>query len=63
VRISSGMARIPQRDLRASQELAAFYIFPPGVGKSIGSLFATHPPMEKRIEALQRLERQLQGTA
>jgi len=63
VRISSGMARIPQRDLRASQELAAFYIFPPGVGKSIGALFATHPPMEKRIEALERLERQLQGTA
>src|SRR5688572_32489385 len=61
--ISSGMARIPQRDLRATQELAAFYIFPPGAGKSIAGLFATHPPMEKRIEALQRLERQLQGTA
>ena len=62
-RISSGMARIPQRDLRATQELAAFYIFPPGAGKAIGSLFATHPPMEKRIAALQRLEMQLQGTA
>jgi heat shock protein HtpX len=62
-RISSGMARIPQRDLRATQELAAFYIFPPGAGKSIAGLFATHPPMEKRIEALQRLEMQLQGTA
>ena len=34
-RISSGMARIPQQDLRATQELAAFYIFPPGAGKSI----------------------------
>jgi heat shock protein HtpX len=63
VRISSGMQRIPQRDLRATQELAAFYIFPPGAGKAIGSLFATHPPMEKRIAALQRLEMQLQGTA
>jgi heat shock protein HtpX len=62
-RISSGMQRIPQRDLRATQELAAFYIFPPGVGKSIGAIFATHPPMEKRIAALQRLEMQLQGTA
>ena len=30
-RISSGMDRIPQRDLRASSELSAFYIFPPGV--------------------------------
>ena len=63
VRISSGMERIPTRDLRASQELQAFYIFPPNAGKSITGLFATHPPMEKRIAALQRLEAQLQGTA
>ena len=62
-RISSGMQRIPQQDLRATQELAAFYIFPPGVGRSLGALFATHPPMEKRLAALQRLEMQLQGTA
>ena len=62
-RISSGMDRIPERDLRASSELSAFYFFPPGTGKAIGSLFATHPPMEKRIAALQRLEMQLQGTA
>src|SRR3712207_6054514 len=33
VKISSGMARIPQRDLRASSELNAFFIFPAGVGK------------------------------
>ena len=47
----------------ASSELSAFYIFPPGVKGSISGLFATHPPMEKRIEALQRLEAQLQGRA
>jgi heat shock protein HtpX len=63
MKISSGMARIPQKDLRASSELSAFYIFPPGVKGSISGLFATHPPMEKRIEALQRLEAQLQGRA
>jgi heat shock protein HtpX len=62
-KIASGMSRIPQRDLRATSELQAFYIFPPGAGKSIAGLFATHPPMEKRIAALQRLEAQLQGTA
>jgi heat shock protein HtpX len=60
-KISSGMAQIPTRDLRASQEMNAFFIFPAGVGKGIGSLFATHPPMEKRIAALSRLESQLQG--
>ena len=63
VKISSGMSRIPQKDLRATSELNAFFIFPAGVGKGIGGLFATHPPMEKRIAALQRLEAQLQGTA
>jgi heat shock protein HtpX len=61
MKISSGMARIPQRDLRAAQEMNAFFIFPAGVGKGIAGLFATHPPMEKRIAALQRLEAQLQG--
>jgi len=60
MKISSGMHRIPQQDLRASGELAAFYIFPPGAGRSISGLFATHPPMEKRIAALQRIEAQLQ---
>ena len=60
MKISSGMDRIPQTDLRQN-ELAAFYIFPPGAKKAVGGLFATHPPMEKRIEALNRLEAQLQG--
>jgi heat shock protein HtpX len=63
VKISGGMQRIPQRDLRATGELSAFYIFPPGAGKALGALFSTHPPLEKRLAALQRLEAQLQGTA
>ena len=62
-KISSGMARIPQRDLRASSELNAFFIFPAGVGKGVAGLFATHPPIEKRIAALARLESQLQGAS
>jgi heat shock protein HtpX len=62
MKISGGMQRIPQQDLRAANEMAAFYIFPPGAKSAIGNLFATHPPMEKRIEALERLEAQLQGT-
>jgi heat shock protein HtpX len=56
-KISSGMSQIPKQDLRSASELNAFFIFP----TSIGGLFATHPPMEKRIEALGRLEAQLQG--
>jgi heat shock protein HtpX len=64
MKISSGMARIPQQDLRtAHAEMNAFYIFPAGAKQSLYGLFATHPPIEKRIAALERLESQLQGTA
>lgn len=61
MKISGGMERIPQQDLRAANEMAAFYIFPPNTRSAIGNLFSTHPPMEKRIDALMRLEGQLQG--
>jgi heat shock protein HtpX len=63
MKISGTMERIPQRDLRASEELAAFYIFPPRAKRSLLHLFSTHPPMEQRIAALSRLEAQLQGAA
>jgi len=57
MKIDGMFDRIPSKDLRATQQLKAFYIAWP----SAGGLFATHPPMEKRIAALQRLEAQLQG--
>ena len=63
LKISGTIDRIPQKDLRATSELAAFYIFPPKAKAAIGGLFSTHPPMEKRIEALSRLEAQLQSGA
>ncbi len=62
LKIDGGMQRIPQQDLRAaSGELAAFYIFPPKAKQTVASLFSTHPPLKARIEALERLEAQLQG--
>jgi heat shock protein HtpX len=64
MKISGNIQQIPQRDLRAaSNELAAFYIFPPKAKQAFATLFATHPPLQARIAALQRLESQLQGTA
>jgi len=60
-KIATGMHKIPEKDLRAAGELNAFFIFPAGVGKGIAGLFATHPPIEKRLAALARLESQLQG--
>ena len=61
MKISGTMERIPQTDLRAHAEMNAFYIVPAGVKQSVYNLFSTHPPMEKRIEALSRLEAQLQA--
>jgi heat shock protein HtpX len=58
-KISSGMDRLPQQDLRVANELSAFFIAPPSK-KSITGLFATHPPMEQRIERLMQYEAQLQ---
>jgi heat shock protein HtpX len=58
-KLSSGMDKLPQQDLRVSKELSAFFIAPP-TKQSIMGLFATHPPMDKRIEALGRLEAELQ---
>jgi heat shock protein HtpX len=64
LKISGTMDQIPQRDMRAApSELAAFYIFPPKARQSLTNLFSTHPPLEARLEALSRLESQLQGVA
>jgi heat shock protein HtpX len=61
LKISGTMERIPQTDLRAHAEMNAFYIFPASAKNSIFNLFSTHPPIEKRIAALSRLEAQLPG--
>jgi heat shock protein HtpX len=63
MKLSGVNDRIPQSDLRAHAEMNAFYIVPVKVKDSLYNLFSTHPPMEKRIEALSRLEAQLQGAA
>ena len=60
MRISGQMDRVPQRDLRQAENLNAFFIVPPSVKGAVQTLFATHPPMEKRIERLNQLEAQLQ---
>ena len=63
VKISGAMQTVPTNDLREAERLNAFFIVPASVKGSLQNLFSTHPPMEKRIERLQQLERQLQGTA
>jgi heat shock protein HtpX len=61
VKISGAMGRIPQRDLRMAEGLNQFFIIPAGVKGGVANLFATHPPLEARLEQLRRLERELEG--
>jgi heat shock protein HtpX len=58
-RISSGMASIPQRDLREVEAMNAFFIIPTNVKSAFGELFLTHPPLEKRLAALARVARDM----
>jgi heat shock protein HtpX len=70
VKITGEMGRIPTRDLRTAEPFNAFFFTPamsaqgPGGGQggggfSFGSLFATHPSLEKRLAQLSELEAQL----
>jgi heat shock protein HtpX len=61
MKLNGAMQRVPDQDLRQAERMNAFFIVPTSVKSSIHTLFLTHPPMEKRIEALQRLEAQLQA--
>jgi heat shock protein HtpX len=58
-KIASGMATIPQRDLREVEAMNAFFIIPTNVRSSIGELFATHPPLEKRLANLARVAQEM----
>jgi len=56
-KISSGMASIPQRDLREAEAMNAFFIIP-----AAKELFATHPPLEKRLANLANVAREMGRT-
>jgi len=58
-KISSEMFRIPQRDLREVQAMNAFFIIPASVKRATSELFMDHPPLEKRLAALERIAREM----
>ncbi len=55
--ISGVMERVPTRDLRDVEGMNAFFIVPAISGESIMQLFSTHPSIEARIRALEKMER------
>lgn len=59
-KVSGDMAAIPTKDLREAQAFNAFFFAPAlSGGASLASLFATHPPLEQRLEQLAKISTQL----
>jgi heat shock protein HtpX len=63
VKVTGEMARIPTRDLRAAEPLNAFYFAPAfhrRAGEmSLSTIFSTHPPLQKRLNQLDKIAKQL----
>lgn len=60
-KISGKMDRIPPQAKVAAEGANAFYIIPAISGKTFASLFSTHPPLEKRIENLEKVKTEIRG--
>ena len=60
-RLSRGLHAIPDRDLRVAAAGDVLHIVPAKPADGIGRLWATHPPLQDRIERLERLEARLQA--
>ena len=59
-KVSGDIARIPSKDLRDAEALNAFY-FAPAItsGASLATLFSTHPSLERRLQQLDKISKQL----
>ena len=53
--------RVPMDNPNPAQN--SMFIIEPLTGRSLTNLFATHPPTEKRVEALRRVGAQMQGVS
>jgi heat shock protein HtpX len=59
-KVSGEMAAIPTQDLRRAQPFNAFYFAPAlSAGPSLGRLLSTHPTLERRLEQLAAITRDL----
>jgi heat shock protein HtpX len=62
-KITGEINTIPDRDLRASQPMNAFFIAPAVRGVSLRTLTSTHPTLEQRLEQLAKVRAELDRTA
>ena len=58
-KISGGMSAVPDRDLRATSSMNAFFIAPAIKGVSLSTLTSTHPSLEQRLEQLAKIQAEL----
>lgn len=61
-KITGDMGQIPRTDLRQMEPISSIALVPalaPGGGFSLERIFATHPPLERRLEQLARIATQL----
>ena len=61
VHITGDMGKIPRTDLRKAESMNAFFFAPALASGTAASLFSTHPSLEKRLDQLNKLERELNG--
>jgi len=62
LKVSQGINRIPTRDLRSAEPLNAFFFAPAAHltrGKSLSTIFSTHPSLERRLAELDKVQQQL----
>ena len=59
VHVSGDLGRIPRTDLRHAEGMNAFFFAPALAGGTAAAIFSTHPSLERRLEQLSRLERQM----
>jgi heat shock protein HtpX len=59
-KVTGAMGRIPTRDLRSAEAFNAFFFTPAlANGVSLSSLFSTHPTLERRLQQLAEISREL----
>ena len=61
-KVSGQMNAVPERDLRAAQPMNALFITPAIRGLTLGTLSATHPPLEQRLDQLAKIAANLGQT-
>jgi len=63
VKVTTDIGKIPSRDLRTAEPLNAFFFAPAmslqGGGPSLSSVFSTHPSLQRRLDELDKVQRQL----